>query len=45
MRDAITGNLAMTECTEAGTGVLRYVICAVARDGGILSHDALRVSS
>jgi len=31
---AENGDLALMECTEKGTGALRYVICAVARDEG-----------
>jgi hypothetical protein len=29
---AADGNLALLECTDAETGALRYVICAVGRD-------------
>ncbi len=32
-RAAADGNLALMECTDAVTGVPRYVICAVGRDG------------
>ena len=31
---AAEGNLALRKCTDAVTGVLRYVICAVGRDDG-----------
>lgn len=31
-RAAEAGDLALMECTEAATGMLRYVICAVTRD-------------
>lgn len=34
LRAAADGNLALLECTDAETGVARYVICAVDRDGG-----------
>lgn len=34
LRAAAEGNLALMECTDAATGVPRYVICAVGRDGG-----------
>lgn len=33
-RAAEDGNLALMECTDAVTGVPRYVICAVGRDDG-----------
>ncbi|MHB2266341.1 DUF6117 family protein [Aliihoeflea sp. PC F10.4] len=34
LRAAGEGNLALMECQDAATGALRYVICAVGRDGG-----------
>ncbi|MFC3726901.1 DUF6117 family protein [Neoaquamicrobium sediminum] len=34
LRAAGEGNLALMECQDATTGDLRYVICAVGRDGG-----------
>ncbi|HEY9213026.1 MAG TPA: DUF6117 family protein [Ancylobacter sp.] len=33
LRAARDGNLALLECADAVTGALRYVICAVGRDG------------
>jgi hypothetical protein len=33
LRAAVDGNLALMERTDAATGELRYVICAVGRDG------------
>ena len=33
LRAAADGNLALMECTHAATGEIRYVICAVSRDG------------
>lgn len=33
MRAAENGDLALMECADAETGVPRYVICAVSRDG------------
>ena len=33
LRAAADGNLALMECTDAATGEIRYVICAVGRDG------------
>jgi hypothetical protein len=33
LRAACDGNLALMECTDAVTGELRYVICAVGRQG------------
>ncbi|PTW63167.1 hypothetical protein C8N35_1011218 [Breoghania corrubedonensis] len=33
LRAAADGNLALLECTDAETGAVRYVICAVGRDG------------
>jgi len=33
LRAAADGNLALMECTDAPTGEIRYVICAVGRDG------------
>jgi hypothetical protein len=33
LRAAAGGNLALTECRDATTGELRYVICAVGWDG------------
>lgn len=32
LRAAADGNLALLECADAGTGAVRYVICAVGRD-------------
>ncbi|HEX7854723.1 MAG TPA: DUF6117 family protein [Sphingobium sp.] len=32
-RAAENGDLALMECTEIATGLTRYVICAVGRDG------------
>lgn len=32
LRAAESGDLALLECTEAATGEIRYVICAVGRD-------------
>ena len=34
LRAAAEGNLALLECTDAETGVPRYVICAVGRAEG-----------
>jgi hypothetical protein len=34
LRAACHGNLALMECQDAATGDMRYVICAVGRDGG-----------
>jgi hypothetical protein len=34
LRAAEAGHLALMECTDAATGELRYVICAVGRDQG-----------
>jgi hypothetical protein len=34
LRAAQAGHLALMECTEAATGAVRYVICAVGRDQG-----------
>ena len=34
LRAAADGNLALMECTDAVTGVPRYVICAVGRADG-----------
>ena len=34
LRAAADGNLALLECTDAVTGVPRYVICAVGRADG-----------
>lgn len=34
MRAAEAGHLALMECTDAATGAVRYVICAVGRDQG-----------
>jgi hypothetical protein len=34
LRAAADGNLALMECTDAVTGVPRYVICAVVRTEG-----------
>ncbi|HCJ71582.1 DUF6117 family protein [Agrobacterium pusense] len=34
LRAAESGDLALIECVDAGTGEPRYVICAVGRDGG-----------
>lgn len=34
LRAARDGNLALMECTDALTGVPRYVLCAVGRDNG-----------
>lgn len=34
LRAAESGDLALMECTEAATGEIRYVICAVGRDDG-----------
>ncbi|MCP3055761.1 DUF6117 family protein [Aurantimonas marianensis] len=33
LRAAADGNLALMECIDAATGIPRYVICAVGRDG------------
>lgn len=33
LRAAKRGDLALMECTEIATGEIRYVICAVGRDG------------
>jgi hypothetical protein len=33
LRAAQSGDLALMECTEIATGLTRYVICAVGRDG------------
>lgn len=33
LRAAADGNLALVECTDAATREIRYVICAVSRDG------------
>lgn len=33
LRAAESGDLALIECTEISTGEIRYVICAVGRDG------------
>ena len=33
LRAAADGNLALMECTDAVSGVPRYVLCAVGRDG------------
>lgn len=33
LRAAEHGDLALMECTEISTGEIRYVICAVGRDG------------
>ncbi|MFB4382256.1 DUF6117 family protein [Agrobacterium sp. LR_9] len=33
LRAAASGDLALLECTEVATGEIRYVICAVGRDG------------
>ena len=33
LRAAADGNLALVECADAATGDIRYVICAVWRDG------------
>lgn len=33
LRAAEAGHLALVECTDARTGDVRYVICAVGRDG------------
>ena len=33
LRAAGDGNLALMECIDAATGIPRYVICAVGRDG------------
>lgn len=33
LRAAGNGDLALMECTEISTGEIRYVICAVGRDG------------
>ncbi|MFW2829812.1 DUF6117 family protein [Brucella anthropi] len=33
LRAATCGDLALVECTEIATGEIRYVICAVGRDG------------
>lgn len=34
LRAAESGDLALMECTEAATGEIRYVICAIGRDDG-----------
>lgn len=34
LRAAQAGHLALMECTDAATGAVRYVICAVGRDQG-----------
>jgi hypothetical protein len=34
LRAAAEGNLALMECTDAATGVPRYVICAVGHESG-----------
>ncbi|MGK4422481.1 DUF6117 family protein, partial [Klebsiella pneumoniae] len=34
LRAAGDGNLALMECLDATSGELRYVLCAVGRDGG-----------
>ncbi len=34
LRAAEAGHLALMECRDAATGVVRYVICAVGRDAG-----------
>lgn len=34
LRAAEDGNLALMECLDAETGVVRYVICAVGREAG-----------
>jgi len=34
LRAAADGNLALLECADAETGAVRYVICAVGKDGG-----------
>lgn len=34
LRAAGDGNLALMECLDAGTREVRYVLCAVGRDGG-----------
>lgn len=34
LRAAEAGHLALMECTDATTGDIRYVICAVGRDNG-----------
>jgi Family of unknown function (DUF6117) len=34
LRAAEAGHLALMECTDAVTGDVRYVICAVGRDNG-----------
>jgi hypothetical protein len=34
MRAAENGDLALMECSDAESGVPRYVICAVGRNGG-----------
>jgi hypothetical protein len=40
LRAANDGNLALMECLDAATGELRYVICAVGRNGPniIMTH-------
>lgn len=35
LRAAADGNLALVECADAETGAIRYVICAVGKDGGV----------
>ena len=34
LRAADKGHLALMECTDAVTGAVRYVVCAVGRDKG-----------
>ncbi|HPG22489.1 MAG TPA: DUF6117 family protein [Amaricoccus sp.] len=34
LRAAADGNLALLECADAETGAVRYVICAMGKDGG-----------
>ena len=34
LRAAGDGNLALMECLDATSGELRYILCAVGRDGG-----------
>lgn len=34
LRAAEAGHLALMECTDAVTGTIRYVICAIGRDNG-----------
>ncbi len=44
LRAAADGNLALLECKDAATAELRYVICAVGRDGADLMFTPSAIS-